>query len=274
MSAQKRSALLVSLRLMAKKAASFNLRTISSDFLAQRKAVLRSSDIFKWARMIKRVSKIPVGFSAAWFITPEGIRRRPRDVAEALVAANQEWCKLMVEPNLKWQHPLIRQYVDKWGRPRGSMNLRVACLAPPGDPVRDIACAYMGSPESGFSIVYWSSRSEVQIQSEYSVRIRDYVISKESGLWKVISPQPRKSASGEIMSICGKRPQKWNMSRWLRWVNSCSFGALVFESGWTQWGDITGPLSPLERKLITQGSRHSRPGPSYWKIAFLPFFPP
>ena len=154
------------------------------------------------------------------------------------------------------------------------MNLRVACLAPPGDPVRDIAVAYMGSPDSGFSIIYWSSRSEVQIQSEYSVRTHDYLLSKESGLWKVTGPQLHNSASGEVMYICGDRPQKWNMSRWLRWVASCPFGAFVFESGWTQWGDITGPLSPLERKLIMQGTRHSRPGPSYWKTAFLAFFPP
>ena len=38
-------------------------------------------------------------------------------------------------------------------------------------------------------------------------------------------------------------------------------------------GNLTGPLPLPERKKTVQGSKHSRPGPSYWKTAFLAFFP-
>ena len=145
-----------SLRLMAQKAASYNLRVVSSDFLAKRKKILRRSDISKWARIIKPATKVPFGFSASWFTPPDGPPRRPLTAEEAHKGAVQEWSKLMVEPSCKWHHPLITQYKDEWGRPRGTINLEVACNASPGDNTRDIAQAYMGSPESGYSIVYWS----------------------------------------------------------------------------------------------------------------------
>lgn len=50
-------------------------------------------------------------------------------------------------------------------------------------------------------------------------------------------------------------------------------GGFVYASGWTTWRNITGPLNKQERSRITQHSKHSRPGPSYWKIAFLHLFP-
>ena len=112
----------------------------------------------------------------------------------------------MIEPSCKWHHPLVRQYIDEWGRPRGTINLEVACNAPPGDNARDIALAYMESFESGYAIVYWSLPCEVQWLSEYSVRIKDYTISKESCVWKVIIPVPRYGASGDVLGICCEKP--------------------------------------------------------------------
>ena len=114
--------------------------------------------------------------------------------------ARQEWAKLMVEGNPRWQHPLIFQHFDARGRPRGSMNLK------------------------------------------------------------------------RVVCICGAITRTWDMARWRLWISSCSFGSIIYESGWTQWGDLTGPLSLPERKKIVQESKHSKPGPSYWKIAFLAFF--
>ena len=92
--------------------------------------------------------------------------------------ARQEWAKLMVEGNPRWQHPLIFQHFDAWGRPRGSMNLK------------------------------------------------------------------------RVVCICGEITSTWDMARWRLWISSCSFGSIIYESGWTQWGDLTGPLSLPERKKI------------------------
>ena len=56
-------------------------------------------------------------------------------------------------------------------------------------------------------------------------------------------------------------------------MKKCPHAGFVFVSGWTKWGDIAGPLTVRERRRIMQHSKLSRPGPSYWKIAFLVFFP-
>ena len=90
------------LLLRAQKAASYNLRMVSSDYLARRKATLRRSDLSKWARMIKLATKVPFGFSASWFTPPDGPPRRLLTAEEARKGAAQEWSKLMVEPSCKW----------------------------------------------------------------------------------------------------------------------------------------------------------------------------
>ena len=212
--------LLTSLRILAKKAAHFNLRTISVGRISQRKAALRSFDISEWARLIKPVSKVSVGFSTSWIITPEGSLRISRNPVEALEGARQEWAKLMVEGNPRWQHPLIFQHVDAWGRPRGSMNLKIACLAPPSDPIRDIATAYMGPTDSGYSILYWSSPAEVTILSESAVTIRGILFSKENFAWRVVGPPLCSKASGMVVCICGEIPGTWDMARWRLWIRA------------------------------------------------------
>ena len=62
----------------------------------------------------------------------------------------------MIEPPNKWRNPLITSYTDEYDRPRGTMNLKVACNAPPNSDLRMIAKAYVGSPNSDYSILYWS----------------------------------------------------------------------------------------------------------------------
>ena len=153
---QGRLSMIPPLRFMVKKAASFNLRTVNSEYLKNRKQTLRKLNISKWARTIKPASKVSQGFAASWFTPPDGPPRRPVTSEEARKGAVQEWSKLMIEPAHKWSSPLISQYKDEYGRPRGTMNLEVACNAPPNSNLRVIAQAYMGSAESGYSIAYWS----------------------------------------------------------------------------------------------------------------------
>ena len=94
------------------------------------------------------------------------------------------------------------QYKDEWGRPRGTINLEVACNAPPNDNLRDIAQAYMGSPESGYSIAYWSMPCEVKWLTDSTMQIGDRIIQKVDSSWKVIFPVLPHGASGDMVSIC------------------------------------------------------------------------
>ena len=109
-SIQERLGSLPRLRLRAPKAASYNLRMASADFLVRRKATLRRSELSKWARIIKPATKVPFGFSASWFTPPDGPPRKLLTAEEAREGAAQEWSKLMVEPSCKWHHPVINQY--------------------------------------------------------------------------------------------------------------------------------------------------------------------
>ena len=69
---QERLSMIHPLRLMAMKAASYNLRMVSSDFLKDRKQTLIQFDISKMARMIKPATKVSQGFAASWYTPPDG----------------------------------------------------------------------------------------------------------------------------------------------------------------------------------------------------------
>ena len=97
--------------------------------------------------MIKPATKVSQGFAASWYTPPGGLPRKPATSEEARTGAVHEWSKLMVEPDHKWNSPLISQYKDEYGRPRGTMNFEVACNAPPDSNLHTIAQAYMGSAE-------------------------------------------------------------------------------------------------------------------------------
>ena len=63
----------------------------------------------------------------------------------------------MRKSNHKWDHLWITQYTDEYGRARRTLNSIAACMAPPGSNDRKIANAYMGSPDSGYSILFWEA---------------------------------------------------------------------------------------------------------------------
>ena len=156
---------------------------------------------------------------------------------------------------------------------RGTMNFEVACNAPPDSNLRVIAQAYMGSAESGYSIAYWSSLSDVKWLSDSSMQIGDRIICKTCVSWKVIFPGLSSGASGDVLAICCEKHELWNYDFWLRRSQKFHYGGIVFSSGLTKWGNIAGPFSKQERASIMQHSKLPRPGPSCWKTAFLVLFP-
>ena len=154
----------------------------------------------------------------------------------------------MVEGSSKWKFPLVSQSIDEWGRPRGSLNLAVACLALPGDPIRLLAAAYMGPSGAGYSILYWSLSTDIAVLTSSSLSIRDNHISHRNGFWYLESATLHSRASGLVVCICGENPCTWDINRWLRWINSRTYGGIVYASGWTSWGDLLRPLSLSEKK--------------------------
>ncbi len=97
----------------------------------RRADALRNHDIGEWARLLRRASGPSAGHAVEWYHRPDGSRVRPRDAEEARTGIAQEWSRLLVEPADSWQHPLIKQWRDSAGRPRGSLDLQQACIVPP-----------------------------------------------------------------------------------------------------------------------------------------------
>jgi hypothetical protein len=179
--------------------------------------------------MIKPSSRVSQGFAASWFTPLEGPPRRPLASYEARKGAAQELSKLMVELHRAWSSPLISQYKDEYGRPHGTINLEVACNAPPDSDLRVIAQAYMGSSESGYSIVYWSSTSEVVWHSDSLMQFGDFSICKTDQSWKITYPGLPAAASGDVLAICSKSPEKWNYECWLSRSSIFRYCGIVFD---------------------------------------------
>ena len=104
------------------------------------------------------------------------------------------------------------------------------------------------------------------------MQIGDRIICKTCVSCNVIFPSLPSGASGDVLAICGEKPELWNYDLWLRRSQKFHYGGIVFSSGLTKWGNIAGPLSKQERATIMQHSKLSRPGRSYWKTAFLVLF--
>ena len=126
----------------------------------------------------------------------------------------------------------------------------------------------MGSPDSGYSIVYWYDPGTIRVTSRTTVRICEYTIQLRNRAWKVITPPLRHGAAGDVISIWGNSPSTWDTRRWSQVATEISYGGIIFAAGWSNLGNIIKPPNNSKKVHTTNKSRHSRPGPSYWKVAF------
>ena len=62
-------------------------------------------------------------------------------------------------------------------------------------------------------------------------------------------------------------------TRWEQAANNAPHGGIIYSSGWTNWGDLLRPHGHKEKNSVMNKSKYSRPGPSFWKVAFLRMFP-
>ena len=126
----------------------------------------------------------------------------------------------------------------------------------------------MGSPDSGYALLYWDA-GELHITPMDTVWFDRYALQKQANTWYVVQPKPRKGASGQVISICGDNPMEWDVKKWNN--SRDKHGGLIHCSGWVDLGNLIAPTS--KTKSIISKSKRTRPGPIYWKAAFLPMFP-
>ena len=67
-------------------------------------------------------------------------------------------------------------------------------MAPPGSNDRKVAQEYMGSPDSGYAILYWDAGA-IQVTSLNTRCIDKYVFQNQADTWKVTWPNPKTRAT-------------------------------------------------------------------------------
>ena len=87
-------------------------------------------------------------------------------------------------------------------------------------------------------------------------------------------PGPCEGPDLLVANVNGGDPRGWTLDRWFHGdpLGDPSFLVLFYPPG--HWSNLVRPLSLEERSRLVSHGRLSRPGPSGWKLAFLPLFPP
>ena len=117
------------------------------------------------------------------------------------------------------------------------------------DPLTPATPSYIG-------LTLTRSASPLEPPSEFANTQYNY--ETVLGRW---TPALRHGGTGDVISISRNEPSTWDTRRWSQ--------VALFASGWTNWGNILRPYKKQKKVHIMNKSRHSRPDPSYWNVAFL-----
>ena len=86
----------------------------------------------------------------------------------------------------------------------------------------------------------------------------------------MISLKPKRRVTGQAISMCGEDPNRWNAIEWS--IANKRHGGVIYSSGWTKFCNLKAPFTSKENNAIISKSKRKRPGPTYWKVAFVPLF--
>ena len=258
---------------LASRARQVAARLGAHEFHSSRIAALRSGDIATWAKLARRPSRPAAIYAPTWLQHPSGVKTRPNSPSEALLATSQEWSELLCEPVNRWSSPLVRQWRDAAGRLRGSARLQ--SVAPSdGSLEQRVLRGFLGAAHStaGVSIVTWTAASATVI-NDRQIKVGGWILSSSVGGWVATRPLPCPGIPRHVAAVGADPPSAWSMDRWAwAFANGEEGFCLLVPTG-DVWGDLVRPLSTRERADAERRSKWSRPGPSWWKVAFVQLFP-
>ena len=106
---------------------------------------------------------------------------------------------------------------------------------------------------------------------------RDFCVSRGRQGWEVQRLQPCPGPPRKLLAIGRLPPEEWPSDRWEHYRRTRAASFLIVACTDTadrlQAEDLVRPLSHAERGEVIRRSRAARPGPSGFKMAFLPLFP-
>ena len=220
--------------------------------------------------MVRGKANITAGYCPTWLVTDEGVRARPTTPAQVCLAAAQDWSGLLCEPSHAWANPLIKRWGDNMGHDLGTLDLST-CMQAHGI-FRRLINAALGPGVVGCQCVKWGC-GDIHVHGAESVRVSRWLLTWRDGTWAAALPHPCPGVPLVALSISGEDPSRWCAERWHDAATSDSAGYMVLVSACGERGAVCGPTTPTERADLIRRSRGSRPGPTFWKLAFLPLYP-
>ena len=234
----------------------------------QRIALLRRGDSKGWASRMKPPSLPQARYSPEWVTAGDGTRHRPDSAADVLVGATQEWAKLLQQPPQTWNHASVMPFLDTFSRSRGAVDFVNIGDAPIGHDTQRVGQSFL-SP-GPWRLVHFQAADVRFVTGLDCVRVGEWVLCLLPDGWYASRPQPCPGRFFRVMSL-RDIPAASLTPDHFRGPPPSSF--LVLRIAEPPTYDLVGRASPAEIAALTSRFRHSRPGPSGWKLCFIEAFP-
>ena len=240
-------------------------RTVQSR-LSHRQHALRSGDIKLWARLMRPPHTPQTGYVPSSITLPNGTVTRPRCKEEVLSGAIQEWSRLFHHPSQPWSSPYVQTWSDASGTARGSPAFS---LFP--NLNSDSISGHLGRAYFGFGPwvhVLWT-KSDIHIWNHAQLAAGSWHVRFDGEIATACRPAPSNTEVWILACVSGRPPLSCSMD-W--WAHQEQGWLLLRRKEHTAFDPVL-PLSQTERESLVRQMRHTRPGPSSFKLLFLSLFP-
>ena len=204
----------------------------------------------------------------------DGTAQIPVNVEQAKIGAAQEWKPLHQGPVPRWEHQCLTFWRDAIGNQRASPNLLSTAAAAPGSDLRRLGLAYL---LPGLVEITDCAGGDIVRVEQGAIHTKSLCLQCTEGKWTAQRLQPCAGPKRVLLAANGLPPFAWSLDRWeysrverlpVVLITACPSAAESMQAA-----DLVRPLSLEERRDVLRRGRASRPGPSGFKMAFLPFFP-
>ena len=205
-------------------------------------------------------------YTPPWVQDPDGTRRRPSSSEDVLQGAVQEWSRLLKETPINWQNEAVLPFSSALLPRRAAIHFAALGVAAPDSSLALLGKTLIQPPP--WRLV--PLRPGAVFFCDSNIFLNGWLLTARDGSWWATRPEPCPGQPYLVLS-CSDIPGRYLLPDHFRWPPPDAMLCLrLLEK---PCYDFVAPTSFEERRLLTAKFRHSRPGPSGWKLCFLEAFP-
>ena len=233
----------------------------------QRQQLLRDGDISAWARKMRPMASPSAKYTPEWVSAEDGTRRRPTSHSDVLTGARQEWSRLLHEPPRPWSHDLVLTFNSPLLQQRGAIHFVRLAQTFEHSRLASVGKAFM---EPGpWKLCRVQPRS-VQVLPRLRLVIGPWVLWSEGNSWWASRPGPCPGPTFRLVSVGGVPAHLATMDHLCS--HQAPYALILRQQEPPSYAPVA-PTTDGEQRLLLTKFRHSRPGPSGWKVCYLGAFP-